>query len=331
MKCKLHSVFATTFILLFLVACSVELPSHVISQGRMERILYDYHIAQSMAEAQGGDVEANRYLYVQKVFEKHRVTEAQFDTSMVWYSGHASYLSEMYAHIDARLARESEEAGLNIPEDQKYARFTAEGDTANIWQGRDMMFLHGNREENIYSLHLIADTSYHEGDYFMLRFSNLFVTKDFRREAFALFSLCYDNDSTVATSIMISGNNDAVLSIPEDRLLTGHKVKSLSCTFYLSFDEVQEPSFRLWVISKPVLLRYHQLKLSEETAEIEDSLQYADTLATDTLHPSGRQQGGERISPEQFRSNQQVERKINVVEKRRVVLPAKNSPKRKAR
>mgnify|MGYP002625474574 CR=1 FL=1 len=278
----------------------------------MEKILYDYHIAQGMAEAEGGDVEANRYLYVQKVFEKYHVTEAEFDTSMVWYSGHTSHLVDMYRRIETRLERESREAGLNIPEEDRFARFTAEGDTANIWQGREMLFLHGNREENLYTLVMPADTAYRQGDYFMFRCGNRFITQDRQREAFVLLQVRYENDSVVGTTSMIGGDYDLTLNLPQDKVKADCHIKSVSCTFYYSFDENAEEAFRLWVVQKPLLLRYHsEPKDTTQTEEVSDTLD----IGADTVAVSPKQSREERLRPDEFRRNQQVERKIDVVEK----------------
>lgn len=285
----------------------------------MEAILYDYHLAQSMAESQGGDVAQNRYLYVQKVFEKHHVTEAEFDTSMVWYSGHASHLKDMYGRIDARLERESHEAGLNIPEEDQFARFTTEGDTANIWQGRDVIFLHGNREENLYTLVVPADTAFRRGDYFMLRFANRFVTQDNQREAFVLLQIRYANDSVVAATQMLTGDYDLTLNIPQTRVLADQDIKSLSCTFYYAYDEGREALFRMWMINKPVLLRYHVQRVETRNSSLVEAV---DTLSDDTVERRSLHRDGERISPEDFRKSQSVEHKINVVGKRDVILPA---------
>ena len=310
---------APLLFILFLIitSCSVELPSHVIPEGKMERVLYDYHLAQGMAEAQGGDVEANRYLYVQKVFEKHHISEEQFDTSMVWYSGHADHLHKMYKRIDARLERTSTEASLNIPEEDKFSRFTAEGDTANIWQGRDILFVHGNREDNLYSLVIPADTSFLTGDYFMFRCGNRFIVQDNQREAYIQLQVLYDNDSTVSNTVMVNGDYDATLNILPAQVDKKHKIKSLTCTFYYSFDEGKDEAFRLWVIRKPVLLRYHSLEVDTVPVAEPDSMVFVDTVpVTDKVHT-------ERLSPGQLRQTQQGEKKIEVVQKRKVVLPAR--------
>ena len=313
------------FFLLLLSSCSVDLPSYVISEGKMERILYDYHLAQGMAEAKGGDVETNRYLYVQKVFEKYNITEEQFDTSMVWYSGHTSHLQKMYDRIEARLERESNAAGLNLTEVDQYSRYTAEGDTANIWRGREMMFLHGNREENLLTVVVPADSTFRPGDTFMLHTTNRFIVQDRFREGFVLMQIVYDNDSVASSTTMVNGDFDVTLTIGSDKVDPKANIRSLSCTFYYAFDEGTDPAFRLWVISKPILLRYHH-----EVEQLADTTSLVpDTLEADTLVPVHQAARPERISPEEFRESQDVDRKINVVQKKKVVLPAKGRPQRR--
>ena len=313
-----------TFYLLLYVGCTVDLPSYVISEGKMERILYDYHLAQGMAESQGGDVDVTRYLYVQKVFEKYHVTEEQFDTSMVWYSGHADHLQKMYNRIEARLERESNAAGLNLTEVDQYSRYTAEGDTANIWRGREMMFLHGNREENLLTVVIPADSTFRPGDTFMFHITNRFIVQDNRREGYVLMQITYDNDSVAASTIMVNGDFDTKLNIGIEKVYPKARIRSLSCTFYYSFDEGADDAFRLWVISKPILLRYHNLVEDADTTELA-----TDTLENDTMQPIREAARPERISPEEFRESQDVDRKINVVQKRKVVLPANNNSQRR--
>jgi hypothetical protein len=284
----------------------------------MERILYDYHMAQGMADAQGDDKEENRYLYIQKVFEKHHITEAQFDTSMVWYSGHADHLEEMYKHLDARLARESDKAGLNIPEEDQFMHYTADGDTANIWSGRDMMFLYGNRESNLYTLTIPADSTYQHGDSFRFRCTNRFITADGQREGYILLQLEYEGDTIVSATSPIVGDYDATISIEQHRVPKDRNLRRIRCTFYYSFDESKEEQFRMWVVSRPLLLRFHN-----ETIEAPDTISSADSLSTDTTIRIFERGPHERLTPEELREQQQVDKKINIVEKKKVILPGK--------
>lgn len=311
------------FILFILVSCSVELPSYVIPEGKMERILYDYHIAQGMADAQGDNKEENRYLYIQKVFEKHHITEAEFDTSMVWYSGHANHLEDMYKRIDARLERESDKAGLNIPEEDQFMHYTADGDTANIWSGRDMLFMYGNRESNLYSLSIPTDSTFQRGDSFRLRCSNRFITADGQHEGYILMQLEYEGDTIVSATSAVVGDYDATLNIEENRVPKNRDLKQIRCTYYYSFDESREEKFRMWVVSRPLLLRFHH-----EITEEKDTLS-TDSLDTDTAVQFKEQGPHTRITPEELRKQQQVDRKIDIVEKKSVVLPVKPAVNRR--
>ena len=260
------------------VSCSVDLPSYVISEGKMEQVLHDYHLAQGMAEAQGDDPEKMRYMLVQKVFEKYGITEEQFDTSMVWYSGHASHLDKIYKNIEARYERESREAGLNVSESDKYVRYTAEGDTANIWPGNDFFYVKGSRGENIYSLVIPADSTFKKGDTFMFRCSNRVVVQDMQRDGSVLMQLCYANASVVAATGMVNSDYDLSVTISEGQIRPDWEIKSLRCTFFYSFDESLDEAFRLWILSHPVLLRYHDLSPKDALTEASDSL-YADSLS----------------------------------------------------
>ena len=61
-------------LLLVLTACRPQLPKGVIGEGKMERILYDYHMMQGVAEntpADTGNMETYRYELMSAVFKKH--------------------------------------------------------------------------------------------------------------------------------------------------------------------------------------------------------------------------------------------------------------------
>ena len=77
------SFVCVVLVVALLSGCRPERPGYVLSEDKMEDILYDYHVAQAMAENEEGDVARHRYLMAQTVFEKHGVTQEVFDSSMV--------------------------------------------------------------------------------------------------------------------------------------------------------------------------------------------------------------------------------------------------------
>ncbi|MBF1586800.1 MAG: DUF4296 domain-containing protein, partial [Prevotella sp.] len=72
------------FALLFLMACKPSIPREYLQPDEMTNILYDYHLASSMAELSSNDA-ANTQQYRAAVLKKYGVTQQQFDASLSYY------------------------------------------------------------------------------------------------------------------------------------------------------------------------------------------------------------------------------------------------------
>ena len=85
-------------LLLGVVSCKPSLPGDVLSKGKMADILYDYHVALSMAHTADGGDTGQSITYREAVLRKHDVTSAEFDSSMVYLSLiHISEPTRQYA------------------------------------------------------------------------------------------------------------------------------------------------------------------------------------------------------------------------------------------
>ncbi len=308
-----------TFVLLS--SCEVRLPKGIISKGKMTNLLYDYHLAQQMPNAADGNMQEQRYILVHKVFEKYGVTEAEFDSSMVWYSGNSKYLLEIYEDIEARMKREMKQLGVDDVVDE-YANLSENGDTARIWN-RTNLWLKNNIRENILTFNIKPDSTFLLGDTYLLRFNSKFVSLENRREAYAMLSARYDNDSVAAQVSRVSGNFETKLSIRESELTKNHTLKQLTITYYLNY-EPGNPMC-LWMISKPTLIRFHNYIEPKEEPAIADSIAAVDSLqiaTQDSLSVDTLQEEVQRITPKDVRQEHKGEKNIHVVKKRNVVLPA---------
>ncbi len=305
-----------------LTACQSNVPEDIIPQGVMTDMLYDYHRASAMAETSGdNNTNEQRYLLIHKVFEKYGVTEAQFDSSMVYYSGHAKSLVKMYEKIDGRLKKEMADLGAVLNNDV-YANITSEGDTAMIWQKANL-WLSNNARENLQIVKVQPDSTFRLGDTYMLRFSTRFVGNTPRREAFVMLTARFDNDSVSSQSARVAGDRETTLRIQESYLTDHHHLKQFSLTFYLNYESNE--SMQLWMVDSPILVRFHkEVPVEPEPLSAEnDSIAPSDTLdaSADTMSLSPSDE--ERMTPEQMRSQHRGEHNIDVVQKRRVVLPGK--------
>ncbi|MBN2611847.1 MAG: DUF4296 domain-containing protein [Bacteroidales bacterium] len=136
------------FLLLFSIiamffACSGE-KKDIIPQRKMAAILVDIHLADEIA--------ANRYSVAPEteldsaslygwLFEKHAVTRAQFDSSVVYYASKSDALNKIYKNVsdrvskmEAELARIAEEESKKsvIYEDTKMYRLPLDGKREKI-------------------------------------------------------------------------------------------------------------------------------------------------------------------------------------------------------
>lgn len=304
-----------------LLGCKPDRQNGVIPESKMEQILYDYHVAQAMAEARPDSVSYYRYLYIRSVFEKYGVTEAEFDSSMVWYSANADILSDMYARINERYATELEALGSHLNNAELYNSLTANGDTANVWQGAEFCLLRPNGMDNYYTFTVEADTSFYPGDDVLWQFNNSYVYQEGSREAYAALIVHYDNDSvaSVYQNLSISSTVDLMVKTPGKE-----RIHSLTGFIYVpsSEDDDSKKVFRMMLVNNFKLIRFHKKEENlqrDSVAQVKDSLrQDSDSLSHDSLKNRTVPARGaqERMSPQQFRDNQTVERKIRVVKEK---------------
>lgn len=305
-----HSV--VLFIASLLSACSNDLPGGVLSERVMEKVLYDYHIAQAMAEGEDS-ADIRRYEYVQAVFRKHHITEAQFDSSMVWYSSHASHLHDIYRRLSERYDTEARVLGIGVGPKDQYAGLTAVGDTANIWADRNFVLLKPDEGSNRMQFVLEADTTFRPGDAFMWRFTPCFIYREGMREAYVVLSVRLSNDSVVSSLHRLMGDYKVELSV---RPQGDWSIKEVSGFVYVPATDVKSP-YRLVVLSDFALIRFH--KVRKPTADTfrtpADSLQHDSLSGTMPATPgSVRPIPERRLSPRELREETQpAERTIDVV------------------
>ena len=319
---------AFLFSLLLVFSCSPSLPSGILDEDEMTDILVDFHLAQGMAEAKGDNSEVTRYKYIQTVFKKHRITEAEFDSSMVYYSGRAEDLMHIYENVVNRVQAQAERLGLEATETQdRFASLTSEGDTANIWLGKDFTCVVPNRVGCLYSFNMKADSTFRPGDSFIWRFKTQFVARSMNNEAIALLNFYYDTDTVASTNILLRNNPKNELQHYPGRGLDTLNLRSISGFIYLPMVKSADPPKPL-LVSEIKLIRMHKIIKEQEARslgqETPDSIA-ADSLNLDSLPLAPNQ----RLTPQQMRENQPRKRTINVVkENPNPIHPQRGIPQR---
>lgn len=301
-------------------SCAPSLPSGVLDEDDMTDVLVDFHLAQGMAEAQGENADINRYKYIQAVFKKHRITEAQFDSSMVYWSGRAENFTNIYENVVTRVQAQAERMGIEATANQdKFATLTNEGDTANIWLGKDFTCVVANPVQCIYSFQMKADSTFKPGDTFIWRFKTQFVGRSMNNEAIALLNFYYETDTVASVTDLLRNSPKNELLYYPSKGLDSLNLRSISGFIYLpnSYDADQPKPL---LVSEIKFIRMHK-----EQPIVPETPVAVDTVAVDSV-PLQR---SERLSPLQKRDSQPRERKINVVkENPNPIRPQQGIPQR---
>ncbi len=99
----MRKYFSIILVALCLAGCAR--PDGVIRTGKMEDVLYDLHVAEGIIYARGYAYGHDSLVakYYESVLAKHGITQAEFDSSLVWYTDHPLRFNRIYPKVIARL------------------------------------------------------------------------------------------------------------------------------------------------------------------------------------------------------------------------------------
>ncbi|MBM6992708.1 MAG: DUF4296 domain-containing protein [Prevotella sp.] len=258
--CLLASIFIFS-----IMSCKPSVPSEFLSEGEMEDILYDYHLAEAMARIQPDHYDENVITYRTAVLKKYGVSQAEFDTSMVYYMRHTSQLHAIYKRIAQRLEDKAQEYGSTTGAMAGLGRISANGDTADIWKGPNTLALIPNQPYNVHSFSLTPDSTYHNGDSYILMLNSDFIFQDGMRDGIASLVLVFKNDSVASRVLHISSSNQLNITI-DDRDSLG--VKAIKGYFMLNMNNQANTSsttLHLMALSNIHLYRCHPKRQLNKT------------------------------------------------------------------
>lgn len=298
-------IYSLICLALFL-ACAPNRPSNVLSEDDMEDVLVDYHLALAMAELQVGDLQANRYILTQAALKKHDITEAELDTSLVYWCQNSEKFVKICERVSERLNYMAESQGVERQEKNRYSYLATEGDTANVWNLREGVVLIPNIVDNIYSFSIEADSTYLPGDYFMWAFKTQFLSSDHYNEAYALFTIHYENDSIVGKSQRLGSSRQYEMKINCPAKFRDVPIRNISGTVYIP---TRERGFGILALNNFVLVRFHDLTRKN----INDEKKPDEAPADSSLKLQQVDSTRVRQNPYDIRNEQNDERKIRIV------------------
>ncbi|MBQ5818958.1 MAG: DUF4296 domain-containing protein [Bacteroides sp.] len=237
-----------------MVACKVERPGYVLSDGVMEKVLYDYHIAKAMGENLDYNEQYKRTLYLNAVFKKHNITQAQFDTTMAWYARHPEVVNEVYDIVRERLMASRENYNHLVSlRDGKPTRSKA-GDSIDVWIWDRIHMLSGMPLDNKLMFTLPSDDNYQASDTIKWTVGFNFLSEqlvDTTKRPVMAMQVAYAKDTIISALCRIDSSQVAQLVLQADTL---GDIKELRGFIYYPTNQPKQTL----LIDSVSLMRYHQ-------------------------------------------------------------------------
>lgn len=274
-----------SFLLLALsivVGCKEERSPLVVDSSTMEKVLYDYHIADGMIMSSNMDSLKTSEL-INSVYAKYGINQEMFDSSMVYYLRHAEDLTVMYQHINDRIEREANRLGVD---NNFSSTLSATGDTADIWPGARAEVMRVIPPYNKIGYVAEVDSTFKAGDKFILSFKTDFLYQDGNRNGFAVMALRLANDSVITRSCSMMNSSTFNIEMEDSRRLG---IKGLRC-YILDRDsdnphDKNSSTMRMMVVSDIKLIRMHTKAPEGSEVEAADTLKKVEITEIEKVEP----------------------------------------------
>lgn len=252
MKGKHRIQWYSVLLLAFcLTACQVKRPETVLTDAKMEDVLYDFHIAKAMGEEVPYSESYKRVLYIESVYKKHGITQADFDTSMVWFARHPDALTKIYEKVNTRLKAERDGINHLIALRDHKPKESAPGDSIDVWIWQHIYHLTGMPLDNKLTFTLPSDTNFKDRD--TLRWTVRFRFPEGAPDSLTAprmaMQILYAKD-TVSGMLKVGKAGTETISLTAD---TAGAIKEIRGFIYYPM----QPSARTLLADRISLMRYH--------------------------------------------------------------------------
>lgn len=251
---------------LLVSGCGKKYPDDILQPAQMEELLHDYHLASSMTNELPYSENYKKQAYLNYVFKKHNITEAQFDSSMVWYARHTEELAKIYDNLNKRFDRESKSVASQVAKRDNQTFVSLSGDTVNIWQDRPVYWLTASPVTNRMTFDFKADTTFKPKDMFVWEADYNFLPSGTLAEVIVGLTISFANDSVQGITGRMTSSGTQRFYLKTDSA----SIRGVNGFVYFKVDTLHPSSV---LISNIRLTRIHDKassKLHERNGEILD-------------------------------------------------------------
>lgn len=148
-----------------LLSCG-KTPDDVLSEKEMQKVMTDMLIAESMIslDYSAYNADSMKMALYESVFRKHGITQAVYDSSLVWYGRNLDTYMKIYDRVYADLDKQITALG----DVQMNTGMSSKEDSVDIWPRRPYLELYPKAVFNGVTFDIKPETSYASGSTFVL-------------------------------------------------------------------------------------------------------------------------------------------------------------------
>ena len=160
-------LIAAVVIAAIFVSCS-RTPKGVIPKGDMAELLADLHVAEGVTDLNYDKyiTDSARMVLKQSVLDKHGVTQADLDSSYMWYGAHLDQYMDVYEDVEKILQKRLDENQSVITAN---IAATMSGDSVDVWSQSRRAKIGSRTVDRILTFIIERDPNIKAGDYYTWR------------------------------------------------------------------------------------------------------------------------------------------------------------------
>lgn len=251
---RITDILVLVLIAVIVSGCRLKRPDDVLSPKKMENILYDYHLAQSVSSELPRDERFKTDAYINWVYRKNNVTKEEFEHSLKWYCRYPKEFAKIYKHISNRVEDEYKSASKALSQIEKKSFDIESGDSIDLWYLNRTALLNTSVLMDKLSFNVSRDTTFHDGDTIVWTMNSTFVQTDTlssARKAY-IYMAIYAPDSIWVADTLLTASGPVNLQL---QLRDAGKMTAIR-GFINYYDDTDDRE-GIFVLSDMSLMRYH--------------------------------------------------------------------------
>ena len=237
-----------------LCSCKVKRPDGVLSSRAMEKVMYDYHLAQAISDQLPADEKYKSQAIMDWVYEKHGVNRDDFELSLKWYTRYPKEFAKIYNKLYARIEYELKRSSMELLRIEHRVFGIMPGDSVSLWYLDSLAIMNSSAYMNRITLDLDCDSTFHNGDTLAWTSCLTLVSPadSIEPKVYVALAASY-GDSVVAVDRLLSGRGSYDLDL---RLVMDDSLKMSSLRFQASY--IDDSREGMAILSGLDMVRYHR-------------------------------------------------------------------------